>query len=134
MLKLNASYSKKVPAQGEYSSQSYHVSLEIELPSDLSTDEVQNKIAETFELCRDAVENELKPNDDVKHATHTTPTKKKPEEDEPTASSKQVSYLNLLAKRNKIDIASLLKKHSVNNVYHLTRKQCATLIDELQAA
>ena len=32
MLKLNASYSKKVPAEGEYSSQSYHASIEVELP------------------------------------------------------------------------------------------------------
>ena len=32
MLKLNASYSKKVPAEGEYTSQSYHASIEVELP------------------------------------------------------------------------------------------------------
>ena len=32
MLKLNASYSKKVPADGEYTSQSYHASIEVELP------------------------------------------------------------------------------------------------------
>ena len=32
MLKLNASYSKKVPAESEYSSQSYHCTIEVELP------------------------------------------------------------------------------------------------------
>ena len=32
MLKLNASYSQKVPADGEYTSQSYHASIEVELP------------------------------------------------------------------------------------------------------
>ena len=32
MLKLNASYSKKVPADGEYISQSYPASIEVELP------------------------------------------------------------------------------------------------------
>ena len=31
MLKLNAAYSKKVPAEGEYTSQSYHASIEVEL-------------------------------------------------------------------------------------------------------
>ena len=36
MLKLNASYSKKVPAGEEYSSQSYHTSVEVELPDGLS--------------------------------------------------------------------------------------------------
>ena len=34
MLKLNASYSKKVPAGEEYSSQSYHASVEVELPEE----------------------------------------------------------------------------------------------------
>ena len=32
MLKLNASYSKKVPAGEEDSSQSYHASVEVEVP------------------------------------------------------------------------------------------------------
>ena len=35
MLKLNASYSKKVPADGEYTSQSYHASIEVELPDEM---------------------------------------------------------------------------------------------------
>ena len=40
MLKLNASYSKKVPAEGEYSSQSYHASIEVELPDGLTQDQL----------------------------------------------------------------------------------------------
>ena len=36
MLKLNASYSKKVPAEGEYSSQSYHASIKVEFPDGLN--------------------------------------------------------------------------------------------------
>jgi len=36
MLKLNASYSKKVPADG---SQSYHASIEVELPDGLSSEQ-----------------------------------------------------------------------------------------------
>ena len=35
MLKLNASYSKKVPADGEYTNQSYHASIEVELPDEM---------------------------------------------------------------------------------------------------
>ena len=38
MLKLNASYSKKVPVEGDYTSQSYHASIEVELPDGLSAD------------------------------------------------------------------------------------------------
>ena len=56
MLKLNASYSKKVPAGEEYSSQSYHASVEVELPEGLSPDQLQARIHETFDLVRNSVE------------------------------------------------------------------------------
>ena len=59
MLKLNASYSKKVPAEGEYTSQSYHASVEVELPDGLSQEQLQNRIHETFEMVRNSVEAEL---------------------------------------------------------------------------
>ncbi len=54
MLKLNASYSKKVPAEGEYSSQSYHASVEVELPDGLTPEQLQGKIHETFDLVRNS--------------------------------------------------------------------------------
>ena len=59
MLKLNASYSKKVPADGEYTSQSYHASIEVELPDGLSSEQLNGKIHETFEMVRNSVEAEL---------------------------------------------------------------------------
>ena len=59
MLKLNASYSKKVPAEGEYSSQSYHASIECELPDGLNANQLQERIHDTFELVRQSVEAEL---------------------------------------------------------------------------
>ena len=59
MLKLNASYSKKVPAEGEYSSQSYHASIEVELPDGLTQEQLNSKIHETFAMVRDSVEAEL---------------------------------------------------------------------------
>jgi hypothetical protein len=59
MLKLNSSYSKKVPAEQEYSSKSYHASVEVELPDGLTTEQLQEKIHATFELVRCAVEAEL---------------------------------------------------------------------------
>ena len=59
MLKLNASYSKKVPAGEEYSSQSFHASVEVELPDGLTQDQLQARIHETFDLVRNSVEAEL---------------------------------------------------------------------------
>ena len=59
MLKLNASYSKKVPAEGEYSSQSYHASIEVELPDGLSQEQLNEKIHATFAMVCESVEAEL---------------------------------------------------------------------------
>ena len=62
MLKLNASYSKKVPADTEYSSQSFHASVEVELPDGLTQEQLNAKIHETFDLVRASVEAELNEN------------------------------------------------------------------------
>ena len=59
MLKLNASFSKKVPAEQEYSSKSFHASIEIELPDGLTPAQLQGRIHETFELVRGSVESEI---------------------------------------------------------------------------
>ena len=59
MLKLNASYSKKVPVEGEYTSQSYHAGIEVELPDGLNSEQLKGKILETFALVRNRVEAEL---------------------------------------------------------------------------
>ena len=59
MLKLNASYAKKVPAEGEYSSQQYHCQIEVELPDGLSHQQLQEKAHGVFDFVRAAVEHEL---------------------------------------------------------------------------
>ena len=59
MLKLNAAYSKKVPAELEYSSQNYHCAIEAELPDGLTAAQLQERIHSTFDLVRTAVEAEL---------------------------------------------------------------------------
>jgi hypothetical protein len=50
MLKLNASYSKKVPTNEKFSSQSFLASIEVELPHGLTTKELEDKIHDTFDL------------------------------------------------------------------------------------
>ena len=50
MLKLNASYSKKIPADTEYSSQSYHASVEVELPDGNTPDERFSDLKEPEEI------------------------------------------------------------------------------------
>ncbi len=59
MLKLNASYSKKVPAESEYSSQQYHCQIEVELPDGLNPQQLQEKVHNVFDFVRNSVETEL---------------------------------------------------------------------------
>ena len=111
MLKLNASYSKKVPADGEFTSQSYHASIEVELPDGLSQEQLNGKIHETFAMVRDSVEAELHGNVPANHGTPEPQGSRNPapqgsrsagNNNDVPASPKQISYLLSLASRRGI--------------------------------
>ena len=148
MLKLNASYSKKVPAEGEYSSQSYHASIEVELPDGLTPDQLNDKIHETFEMVRESVEAELHANGATNaegSAPRNQPNQsrqgyrsgasnygknKGQSQEDSAASSKQIKYLLDLARTNKVTPQQILARFKVNALEELTRNQCSLAIDE----
>ena len=151
MLKLNASYSKKVPADTEYSSQSFHASVEIELPDGLTPDQLNAKIHETFALVRESVESELHGNTVQQPAQNiqTPPPQsqpdqhenlaqnaakpaygKKPATDSP-ASPKQIKFLLDLARQNGYTIEQLKSRFNVAQLEDLSRTQCSRAIDTL---
>jgi len=147
MLKLNASYSKKVPAEGEFSSQSYHASIEVELPDGLSQDQLNDKIHETFAMVRDSVEAELhgnKPADHEESAPRNQQNqsrqgyrsgasnygKNKGQSQEDAASPKQIKYLLDLARTHNVTPQQILTRFKVNAFEELTRNQCSLAIDE----
>ena len=148
MLKLNASYSKKVPAEGEYSSQSYHASIEVELSDGLTADQIQDRIHETFAMVRDSVEAELHGNKPAEHegsaprnqlnqsrqgyrsgASNYGKNKGQNQEDA-AASPKQIKYLLDLARTNGVTPQQILTRFKVNALEELTRNQCSLAIDE----
>ena len=142
MLKLNASYSKKVPAELEFSSKSYHVSLEVELPAGMTADQLQAKISETFALARDSVEAEI--HSSGTKVIDTTPSQAPRQlparangrgsgrsSNEP-ASNKQVAFLTDLLKKGGYDLQATCQNYGVQSLYDLTRKQCSDVIDGLQ--
>ena len=117
MLKLNASYSKKVPADGEYTSQSYHASIEVELPDGLSSEQLNNKIHETFEMVRNSVEAELHGNTPANHGSYIPQeTQNQPAQNNPPASPKQINYLLTLASRRGITPAQIAAQNNVANI------------------
>ena len=150
MLKLNASYSKKVPADSEYSSQSFHASVEVELPDGLTLDQLNAKIHETFDLVRASVEAELNgnsvpnqpallPEENVPNAPQMNPAqqnkngygKKNGTTSDAPASPKQVKYLLDLARQYGVSPDQIKVKFNVPALESLTKTQCSRAIDEL---
>ena len=152
MLKLNASYSKKVPADTEYSSQSFHASVEVELPDGLTQDQLNAKIHETFDLVRASVEAEL--GNTVREPADTIPTphpqsysgqletpaqnaakpaygKKNGTASDAPASPKQIKFLLDLARQNGYTVEQLKTRFNVAALEDLSRTQCSRAIDQL---
>jgi len=139
MLKLNASYSKKVPVEGQdFSSQSYHASVEIEMPDGLTQEQLTSHIQERFEFVRNSVENELR-NGNVATPAPSAPAPQgapvRSGNTGPKASGKQIKFLTDLAVRQKMDMTALnaeaQRLFSVTDVTLLTRHQASRFIDML---
>lgn len=138
MLKLNASYSKKVPAEGKFSSQSFLASIEVELPTGQTAQELQNKIHDTFDLVRQSVEAEI-----TSRTTKDVPTKAqrpqgRPEASTETATNKQIGFILKLGKERQKGLPELNDMaHSLfkaESIYQLTKRDASTLVDQLKQA
>ena len=143
MLKLNDAYSKKVPAEGEYTSQSYHASIEVELPDGLSQEQLHDKIHDTFAMVRESVEAELTAKEPSKHedsepqdALNQPPQSNRAAASNSSApaSPKQLNYLLSLASRRGISPSQIAAQNGVETVADLTKKQCSALIEQWKAA
>ena len=135
MLKLNASYSKKVPAEGEYTSQSYHASIEVELPDGLSQEQLNGKIHETFALVKESVEAELSEKTPAKQGGNIPQNgTNQPVQGNPPASPKQINYLLSLASRRGVTPQQIAAQNNVASVDQLSKKQCSALIEQWRVA
>jgi hypothetical protein len=135
MLKLNASYSKKVPADAQYSSQSYLASVEVELPHGMTTKELKAKIHETFELVKSSVEQEI--------TRKQTPAAKPANQqergsDQTTATNKQINYILKLGQEHGKGLPELnslaSERFKSATIYQLTKSDASKLVDELKLA
>ena len=147
MLKLNTSFSKKIPGDVQFSSKSFHASVEIELPDGLSPQQLQDRIHQTFQLVRNSVETELGSGNGgvpetqpVQNNAASIPAQNGNGQTNGNggngkktgpASEKQIKYLIDLVAFNGADIAVYLKRYGVSSAYDLTRDACSKLIDEI---
>ena len=133
MLKLNASYSKKVPAEGEYSSKSYHAAIEVELPDSLNQDELQDRIHATFALVRESVEAEL--NNKVPSGNENRKLAAPPRNPVGTpASPKQINYLLTLGRNLGLTPQQVAAKCNVGDLKDLSKQVASQLINEWRIA
>lgn len=139
MLKAILSYSKKVPAEKTFSSHGYSLSLETELPEGMGQEKIQEKIHQTFELVKSAVEHEL----DLGKASPKVisgdvspfggPVKQM---ENSKASNRQTKYIMDLARENDISLSELnnqIKRlYNVSSVYDLSKSDASKLVDSLR--
>lgn len=133
MLKLNASFSKKVPAEQDYSSKGYSATVEVELPDGLTQEQLQERISQTFALVEASVEKELNGNTEpvqMPPVSEATPVVNKVDNEK--ASPKQVKYLLDLARQRNIRLVDYFGPYGIAEANQLNRKQCSLLIDQLR--
>ena len=154
MLKAIVNYSKKVPAETEYSSQGYSLSLETEIAAG-DPASIQAQIHNAFLLVKASVEQELA-NGGANATASATPApaavertsaqaaaKRDPQPErvervERKASNKQIGYINSLVSQKGVALSELTadirRRFNVEGLYDLTAKQASAVIDELSQA
>ena len=145
MLKLSTSYQKKIPVDGQqFSSESFHASVEVELSDSLKPEEIQQKIHSTAELLRQSVDAELGQKQPQRETERDafTPRQGSRQQERPAegstrkASNAQIKYLTDLAGEQKITLqdlnADILERYGVQGLYDLTAKQASEMIDSMQ--
>ena len=139
MLKMNAAFSKKVPVEGqEFSSQSYHASIELELSDALKAEELAGRIHSTFATVRQAVEDELSGKVSLPAvvpmppAVNTTTAKGNGKK----ITNSQAKFALDISRKNHLTLADLDEfiKHEFGapGLYDLTAAQGSQLIDLLK--
>ncbi len=142
MIKLHASYSKKIPAETQYSSKSFHASLEVEVADDLARDgdQLQQKLRSLWQDLQDAVETQIAQsngNGSSAPAPRRVETAR-PENGDDRASPRQINYLTLLARRSKGWGLSELEKFTQRrfgngSLFEISKANASMLIEEFKS-
>ena len=142
MIKLHASYSKKVPAEEQYSSKSFHASLEVEVSDDVAKngDQLQQKLRALWQDLQDAVETQIQAsngNGNFVPAPRREVTAKSENGDD-RASPRQINYLTLLARRAKGWGLPELEKFTQDrfgngSLFEISKSNASMLIEEFKS-
>ena len=138
LIKLQVSYSKKVPADEQYSSKSFHAALEVKVSDDVarSSGQLEQKLRSLWSDLEKAVENQIA-SSNGKSVTPAPSTPRTNGNNGENASPKQINYLTLLARKAKnwglADLDAHVKTRFGNGgVYEMSKSDASMLIEEFR--
>ncbi len=140
MIKLHTSYQKKIPLEGQqFSSESFHASVEVELSDSLTPDQIKDKIHSTAELLRQSVDAELgqarQPVQEKRGVFTPRQQERAPEGQQRKASNKQVKFITDLAGEQKVTLQDLnseiFERFGVQGLYDLSAQQASEMIESM---
>ena len=154
MLKLNASFSKKVPAEEQFSSKSFHAAIEVELPDGLTQQQLQEKIHSTFQLVERSVETEISGEavtvpqqqqqlpplvqqpvqQPVQQQAQQSNRRQFSERKGDQPSPKQMKYMLDLGRVRGLTAPDVAAMAGVYSIDDLSRQQCSRIIDDLSGS
>ena len=139
MIRVNAAYSKKIPGSEPYSSEGLHLSVEVELPDQVLTDQQQFTAAvrRLFQQARDGVEHQIEGRSEIQRASNGSDQQSSNgnARNSQPASAKQIDFLLSLGRRNaNLSPAQILQEAGVEKLTDLTRSQASALIDRFNGA
>ena len=140
MIKLHAAYSKKVPAEEQYSSKSFHASLEIEVADDVAKDggKLQSRLRALWSDLEKAVEAQIVQSNGNGAPSPRQDSSPGPENGDDRASPRQINYLTLLARRAKgWGLAELEKfvqsRFGNESMFEISKSNASMLIEEFKS-
>ncbi|VGO16913.1 hypothetical protein PDESU_05505 [Pontiella desulfatans] len=132
--RLTASVGRKEPGDREFSSKSYHASLEKELPSDLNAEQLKSEIHQTYARLEQAIDEQI--SGKVTRLPQRQGQQRRQRAPEGPASQKQTAYLLDLATARNVTLAQLnaevQQRFGVDSIYMLDRVSCSKMIDHMQ--
>ncbi len=139
MIKLHASYSKKIPAEEQYSSKSFHASLEIEVSDDVARNagQLEERLRALWSDLERAVENQIRSSNGMSSTPAPVAPRTNGSNSGEKASPKQINYLTLLARKAKswglADLDAFVKSRFGNGgVYEISKSDASMLIEEFR--
>ena len=136
-IKLSASVCKKLPDEQQYSSKSYLASLEIELSSGLSSEQLNAEIHKTYAQLEKAVDEQISGQTKASQGRQEKPSQNG--SSQPVkASNKQIKFILDLGKAKDKGLADLnaetVKLYGSETIYELSKKDASRFVDVLKAA